>query len=367
MKKIISVIIFTVLCICLVPIKGLPSTTFVLDNSGQPVYGKNMDNVHMPSYVIVNKRGVAKTSAIIFQEPDANHISWTSKYGSVTFNFIAREWSHDGINEAGLFIATMPGEGLMLDEYPEPDSRAAMGPLQLVQYQLDNFSTVDEVIASFQSIRPVKPPENSQAAALHYLVGDSQGNCASIEFLDGKLVCHTGWTMPVKALANSTYDHSIPYFRWFRFLNLFSLIPIPEDNRPSLIRFAVAGDRAKKYSPQRSGPAVDYAFQILQDVEVSPTYHSALWSAVYDSANKQIHFRSWNNDQIRWFDLSALDFSCTTPVKVLDIIADLSGDVSNSFVDYTKEIDLEMLKNSGFPDEEIDYRASYPDTTVCTE
>jgi hypothetical protein len=117
----------------------------------------------------------------------------------------------------------------------------------------------------------------------------------------------------------------------------------------------------------RSGPAVDYAFQVLQDVVQYASENTALWSIVYDSANKRIHFRSWNNDQIRWFDFSALDFSCTTPVKVLDINADLSGDVSNSFVDYTKEIDLEMLNFSGLPQEEIDYRASYPDTTVCTE
>ena len=317
--------------------------------------------------MIVNKRGVAKTSAYLAQEPDAKHISWTSKYGSVTFNFVAREWPFEGINEAGLFISTMYGEGLGTDEYPEPDSRTPL-------VRFNGFNTSLTISArsmrSLQAIRAYESPglqRMPRPQAVHCLVGDSRGKCASIEFLNGKMVCHTGWTMPVKVLANSTYDHSIAYFWRFRFQNLFSPIPIPEDNRPSLVRFAVAADRVKKYGPQRSGPAVDYAFQILQDVEISPTYHTALWSAVYDSANKQIHFRSWNNDQIRWIDLSALDFSCTTPVKVLDISADLSGDVTNSFVDYTKEIDLEMLKYWGFPQEAIDYIASYPDTTVCTE
>jgi choloylglycine hydrolase len=366
MKRIISVIVFTVLCICLVPVTGLPCTTFVLDNDGQPVYGKNSDGGNMPAYVIVNKRGVAKTSA----ESGAIPISWTSQYGSVTFNILARERPFEGINEAGLFISSSAGEGSAKDEYPVPDSRTPMSGMQMVQYQLDNFSTVAEVIASFQSIRLAKPPANSSgltSQTVHWLVSDSRGHCASIEFLDGKLVCHTGWTMPVKVLANSTYDHSIPYFRRFRFLNLFSPIPIPEDDRPSLLRFAVAGDRVKKYRPQRSGPAVDYAFQILQDVEITPAHHTATWSAVYDSANKQIHFRSWNNDQIRWFDLSAFDFSCTTPVKVLDTRADLSGDITNSFVEYTKEIDLEMLNSWGLSQAAIDYIASYPDTTVCTE
>jgi len=366
MKKNLSSIIFTVLCICLVPVTGLSSTTFVLNNSGHPVYGMNADGGHIPGFVIVNKRGVTKTTALVLPE---NRISWTSQFGSVTFHAIAREFPSEGINEAGLFIATMAGAQLQKDAYPEPDSRKPISQYQLVQYQLDNFSTVAEVIASHQSIRIPKPQENSPAppGSIHFLVGDSQGNCASIEFLDGEMVCHTGWTMPVKVLANSTYDESISYFRRFRFIHIFFPITPIDSLRPSLYRFAVAADSVKKYRPKRSGPAVDYAFQILQDVEVTPANHTATWSFVYDSANKQIHFRSWSNDQIRWFDLSALDFSCTTPVKVLDITADLSGDVTNSFVDYTKEIDLEMLNTLGLPEEVINAMASYPDTTVCTE
>jgi len=283
---------------------------------------------------------------------------------------LAREWPFDGINEAGLFITILQGEGLQKDEYPIPDSRTPFGQYPLVQYLLDNFSTVDEVIASFQSIRVARPADNSTGQgqpANHWFVGDSKGKCASIEFLNGEMVCHTGWTMPVKVLANSTYAESIDYFRWFRFTNIFFPIPPIERFRPSLYRFAIAADRVKKYRPKRSGPAVDYAFQILQDVEVSPNDYASVWGVVYDSANKQILFRSWNNDKIRWLNLSSLDFSCTTPVKVLDISADLSGDVSNSLVDYTKEIDLEMLNSWGFPQELIDALLSYPDTTVCTE
>ena len=123
----------------------------------------------------------------------------------------------------------------------------------------------------------------------------------------------------------------------------------------------------KKYRPRRSGPAVDYAFQILQDVEISPNDYASAWGVVYDSANKRILFRSWNNDKIRWLDLSSLDFSCTTPVKVLDITADLSGDVTNNLVDYTKEIGLEMISDWELTQQAIDYVLSYPDTTVCTE
>jgi choloylglycine hydrolase len=362
MKKRLSSIIFSILCICLLPVTGLPCTTFMLNNNGHPIYGKNADWAHISDYVIVNKRGVAKTSMYTPLEPDAKKISWTSNFGSVTFTFVARELPFEGINEAGLFISTM---GLFADtEYEPPDSRPVVNGLQWVQYQLDNFSTVDEVIASNKNVRILEDKSRGN----HYLISDSRGKCASIEFLKGELVCHTGWTMPVKVLANNTYDQSISYFWQQRLKYLFSPISIPEDLlRPSLDRFAVAADRVKRYRPWRSGPAVDYAFQILQDVEMSLTYHSAVWSAVYDSANKRIYFRSWNNDRIRWFDLGSFDFSCTTPVKALDVNADLSGDVSNSFVDHTKEIDIEMLSTWGYSQAALDYLSSYPDTTVCTE
>jgi choloylglycine hydrolase len=247
MKKHLSRIFFIIICICLAPVTGLACTTFMLDDSGQPVYGKNTDLKDEPAYVIVNKRGVAKTSALIAQEPDAEPISWTSRFGSVTFNYLAREWPLDGINEAGLFIVLLSNFVLSQNACPEPDSRPPIAPLQVVQYQLDNFSTVGEVIASFQSIRIPSPPEDSEKkSSFHFLVGDSRGNCASIEFIRGEMVCHTGQTMPVKVLANDTYDLSIAFLGLFRGFGGFLPIPHPTNFRFSLPRFVIAADMVQK-------------------------------------------------------------------------------------------------------------------------
>ncbi len=366
MKK-IMITAFISTCIFIVPLTGLACTAFMLDNSSQPVYGKNHDALHMPSFLIVNKRGVAKTSAFLLQEPDAEHISWTSRFGSVTFNSLAREWPFDGINEAGLFIVTLGNMVLAQTAYPEPDSRPPLGAKQWIQYQLDNFSTVDEVIASDPGIRISRPRKNITTLwAHHFLVGDSRGNCASIEFIDGEMVWHAGPDMSFKVLSNNPYDLSVAVLGLFQGFGGFFPIPHPIDDRLSLIRFAIAADMVQKYSPRDSGFAVDYAFQILEDVEITPAHDTATWSVVYDSSNRQIYFHPWSDDRIRRINLSALDFSCTTPVKVLDITADLSGEVSNSFADYTKEIELEMISAWGFSDETIEMVLSYPDTTVCT-
>jgi hypothetical protein len=50
-----------------------------------------------------------------------------------------------------------------------------------------------------------------------------------------------------------------------------------------------------------------------------------------------------------------------------DIVQKYSPQSSVPAVDYTKEIDLEMLNSWGLPQQAIDDIASYPDTTVCTE
>jgi len=73
MKKMMFMILI-ILCICFVPKTGIPCTGFMLDNNSQPVYGKNTDAPHWPAFAIVNKRGVAKTSPFLPQEPNAEHI-----------------------------------------------------------------------------------------------------------------------------------------------------------------------------------------------------------------------------------------------------------------------------------------------------
>jgi choloylglycine hydrolase len=231
-----------------------------------------------------------------------------------------------------------------------------------VQYQLDNFSTVDEVIASDQTLRI------QNGIGVHYLVCDSTGNCASIEWIDGSLVYHSGQNMPYKVLADSAYDQSVDSLGRFRGFGGFFPIFHPVFYRPSLLRFAIAADMTKKYSQQYSGPAVDYAFQILQDIVINPVFQPAIWSAVYDSSNNQIHFRSRDNKKIRWFDYSNFDFSCTTPVKALNIHSGLSGDVTNNFVDHTKDMDLEMLERWNLTEEEVKDFATYPEKyTSCTD
>jgi len=330
-------------------------TTFCLDKGDQLVFGKNQDSIDS-GLMIVNKRGVLKTAKVNDKEPRVSQpVSWTSQYGSVTFNRFGREQPFGGMNEAGLVVEQMT---LFETKYPGPDLRPYINSGQWIQYQLDNSSMVEEVIASDSKLRitdMLKDPGQ------HFLVSDRRGNCAAIEFINGKLVHYTEKSMPIKVLSNRAYAECITYWEQ-------SELPI-WDYSDAVKRFAKAADMVKHYNPVTSGPAVDYAFDILKNVTMRGTYLTTGRSIVYDIKNLRVYFRTFEKEQIRYADLSSFDFSCKTPVKVLYVNEDLRGDVSKNFVNYTYEINRDLIKNAipDISDEDLNALAHYPETTNCTE
>ena len=354
MKNCTRILIVCIIFICLVSKTGQSCTTFCLDHGDQPVFGRNYDWMVEDGLVIINKRGVTKTAR---PGPQDQLLTWTSKYGSATFNQYGREFPMGGMNEAGLVV-----ESMMLDEteYPSPDSKPVIEILQWIQYQLDNFSTIEEVIASDSQIRI----RGSGGPGCHFLVCDRTGKCATIEFIGRKLVYHTKERMPVKTLTNSTYAESISFWKKDK-------IPQP-DKLQSVERFIRAANMVKNYDPKTTKTPIDYAFNILSNVA-----HASFtkWSIVYDIADLSIYFRTLENQSVRYFSLKSFDLSCATPVKVLDVNVDLSGDITVKFIDYTYQINRDLIRDafretyflSHLPDHDLDMHSRYPEGTSCIE
>lgn len=354
-------IVFIVLLaasICLLPEASRSCTTFLLNRGDELVFGRNYDWMVDDGLVVVNKRDVSKTALT----RDEYRAHWTSKYGSVTFNQYGRELPMGGMNEAGLVVEVM---WLEETEYPVPDSRPAIDNLQWVQYQLDNYSTAEDVIRS-DSVLRIEPGGGS---TIHYLVGDRTGNCASIEFIGGKLVYHMGETMEVKTLTNDTYATSVEFLK--KHEGFGGELPNP-GGPGSLERFVRASTMVKNYDPETSKPTVDYVFDILTNVAQDEW---TKWSIAYDMQNLRIYFRTFANREIRHVAFDSLQFSCGTEVQVLDVNADLSGDMADDLVDYTREINRKLIGSTfgkteflqGVAEEVLDVIASYPESTVCTE
>ena len=154
-----------------------PCTTFVLQDGEALLFCRNFDWFCDDGLVIVNQRGIAKTA---FPVPTGNPVRWVSKHGSITFNQFGREMPCGGINEAGLVVETMV---LRDTGYAKPDDRAVISGAQWVQYQLDNSRSVKEVIGTDTTLRVFAIPNVSINP--HYLICDSSGDVATIEFLNG--------------------------------------------------------------------------------------------------------------------------------------------------------------------------------------
>ena len=322
MKRCLKIVILSLLFSSLLLTAGQACTTFCLDHGDQPVFGRNFDWYVGDGLVIINKRGVGKTA--LTDPLRDNLLSWTSKYGSATFNQHGREFPLGGMNEAGLIVETMVLEDT---EYPSPDSRPEVETLQWVQYQLDNFSTIEEVLSGQSQIRI-----RERAEPIHFLVCDRMGNCATIEFIGKKAVYHTKETMPVKALTNSKYAETISY--WEK-----NSIPQP-DKYKTVERFARAANMVKNYDPKTTKAPIDYAFDILENVA---HHFYTQWRIVYDVKSLGVFFRTLENQSIRHFSLKSFDLSCATPVKILDVNTELSGDITGKFVDYTYQIDRNLI------------------------
>ncbi len=355
MKRFAKYALLWLLVLCLFPNSGYSCTTFRIDHDNQFYFGRNYDWDVGDALLIVNKRGVKKTAAL---RPDNGNrpAVWTSKYGSVTFNQHGCQFPIGGMNETGLVVETMT---LRTSVYPDADSRPVASASQWRQYHLDNSAAVEEVIAGDSDIRIL---QYKGAPGVHFLVSDKKGRCASIEFLDGEMVVHTGETMPVMALTNTSYAESVEHWK--------KGIAPEYDQWSSISRFILAANMVTAHAAGVSKPPVDYAFDILLKAS-NPTWTK--WSIVYDQSNRRIHFITDTNKKIRIVDLNEFDFSCRTPARVLDVNATLSGDVTDKFHDYTQQINRDLIDASfrktsflqSIPPERLDRISRYPDRMTC--
>jgi len=295
-------------------------TTFFLEKNGQMVFGKNYDWITGTGMIHTNLRGLAKSSLPLEK---GNALHWTSRYGSTTFNQYGKEFPNGGMNETGLVVELM---WLTESEYPAKDKRPALSVLQWIQYQLDNCSTIDEVIATDKMLRIT-----STGTPQHYLVADSKGQVATIEFLEGKMVIHRGNELPYPVLANSTYQASL-------------LTTNKTTGAFSTDRFSTACQMVQQYwKPVSKKPIIDYSFDILNKV-AQPGFTK--WSIVYDITNRKVYFKTASNIQVKSFALTDFDYACSSSALYYNVNKGDKGNISRSFATYSSQQNKLTLKTA---------------------
>jgi penicillin V acylase-like amidase (Ntn superfamily) len=335
--------------------QSVACTTFCIHTTDHLVFGKNFDFHTGVGHVVVNKRQLKKVS---YSMPPERTMEWISKYGSVTFNQMGKEFPYGGINEKGLVIEIM---WLSETQYPEADNRYGLTELQWIQYQLDNSATVDEILASDTKVRISK----KSVAPVHFLVCDAKGNKATIEYVNGGFITHTGDALSTCVLTNSTYNNSTKY--------LNSLVRQGEKGQrafttTSFDRFAEASFLVKNF---KDGNVVDYAFEVLGKT-FQPNF--TRWSIVYDLKNMTVHYKTLDNTNTRVFRVSDFNFACSTPSLYIDIEEDMQNGKLN-FKPFSPQANRKLIATAfsqvdflqGKTEKEREVVAVYPEGVECAK
>ena len=365
-----KITLFTIILLSFISAIVYPCTTFVLTQQDNIVFGRNLDWISGTGLIMTNPRNVKKKALV---DPSEAHLEWITKYGSITFNQIGRDLPYGGINETGLVVEHMT---LEQTQYPTKDDRYAISANQWIQFQLDNHSTIAEVISSDTLLRIV-----DATSKYHFLICDRSGNVATIEFLDGKMVSNIQNSLTIPVLANSTYESSLVCYK----------TDGSTDSNRSLYNFSTAAHKIQENKKSSNDSLVNNAFDILNSVSQGL---GTKWSIVYDISNMRIYFKIFETPaivgeqkifmkqpgqaEVKYVDFKNFEFNCSENVKVLNLNENFSGAVDNHFTYYSSEINKEFIteaftffKDWGFDlnigSEQIDYLAKYPESFICRE
>ncbi|SHG82200.1 linear amide C-N hydrolase [Chryseobacterium vrystaatense] len=312
-------------------------SVFLLKGKDHCVVGFNENWKTMPGMIVVNKRDTEKRN-ISWENLTTNQSKydkeWTSRYGSVTFNLLGYDFPCYGVNEKGLFLVE-----LYLEETTKVFNPAQpnMFWAQWIQYQLDNYKSVQEVVDHLNDGPNIDWWPN--AAGSHFFLSDAKGNTATIALLNGKYKVLTDKDMPMPLLCNNQYKKDFDNAKKFDFLGGTEKFDFTGQGKWE-DRYNRAYYMLKNY--QYDKKPVDYAWNILNSI------YAGEWQTVIDVKNMNLYFRSDLKKEIKTIDIRQLDFSKKASVKFLDIHTERLGKVNDGFQTLTLKKNNEYVEK-GFP------------------
>lgn len=280
--------LWTLLFLTTLVLSAYPCSSFVLKNGKTILLGKNFDWTFDQGYIIKN---IKNTTKIAYYTHNGAPARWTSKYGSITFNQNGKEMPYGGMNEKGLVV-----EMLWLEDtrYNISEERTYLNELEWIQYQLDNFQTVDEVVAHNEQLKiyPIK-------GKIHYILVDTSGKSVIIEYLDGKARIFEKEANTCQAITNKSVLYSEKYIE--------NIKGIKKTNSSTAYRYHILENQIKKLQTASDFSEVT-AFQMLKNVTIPKGNFKTVWSIVYNIENKTIYFYSHSHKKIKQINLNILDF-----------------------------------------------------------
>ncbi len=259
-------------------------TLYCISKDDFLIIGKNYD-VTVPCYGLMfwNPAGIEKKALI---KPPDEPALWYSKYGSITFNQVGRDFPSSGMNEKGVVVEQTT---LWNTIYPNKDDRKAIKELQLIQYLLDVCSSVSEAVEVLKTVRV-----SQEMSKLQYVISDNEGNISLVEFIMGETVIYSNDEFYYKVITNDMYDTSVDYLKTH---HEFGGIKSIGKSSYSLDRFVVTVDaiNSKGSSYSRS-----FSFDLLNLSKNNDTQ----WQILYDLKQLKIKWMIVNKAVANEIDLS---------------------------------------------------------------
>lgn len=263
----------------------------------------------------------------------ANGMEFTTRYGVVGLAVVEKEFIAEGINEtglsAGLFFFPRYGS---YTAYDSKLNSTTLADLQVVQWILSQFTSIDELKASVNRVHIVGL---ERTAVVHWRIGEPSGRQVVMEIVEGKVHFYDN---TVGVLTNA------PGFEWHlanlnNYVNLrpgdaapynlgndtlqpiggsSAMLGLPGDFTPSsrFIRAAFFRNTAPQRATGRD--TVLECFHILNNFDVpiaieNPDEKSlpsaTQWTSAIDLKARHVYYKTAYNNSIRCIDLNAIDFT----------------------------------------------------------
>ncbi|GLP95686.1 linear amide C-N hydrolase [Paraferrimonas sedimenticola] len=174
-------------------------TTLVYNNGDAAISVRTMDWYgHDDAQIVGEGKGMKHTYA-----QGSNAVTTKAKYASMKIVSFLPGIVAEAMNEEGL-EAHLLYLGTDYTSFAEPtEAKQDVDALQVAQWAVDNFKTVEEVVANLEKVDVVNsgvcglPPHNdmahcSETAPVHFQFADRNGDTAVVEFVGGEMKIYRG-------------------------------------------------------------------------------------------------------------------------------------------------------------------------------
>ncbi|WP_058504308.1 linear amide C-N hydrolase [Legionella nautarum] len=324
MKKVLSSFLVILL---LLSTNGWSCTRLFWNTKGAMVVGRSFDwDSHYNETILILPRGMQHVGGV-----KVNEAKWRSKFGSIVVqeNHEQQTGITDGINEKGLAAHLLSFEDAQYEERDK--TRQGVSVLQWLQYYLDNFASVKEVIKHIHDVQI----ETTHFAAfstlpLHVAIEDSEGDSAIIEFIEGKLKIYHDRAYRVMTNEPS-YAQQLDNLAYYEASGCQKpLLPLDDKSTSRFVRAACYMSALPLASTSQQ--AVAMISSIIENVSVpygmSET-EATWWRTFIDYSSHRYYFKSTRVPTFFWLDYAKIDFSRSSSFRQIEAHAPhLMGDLS---------------------------------------